>query len=81
MSLAQRLNQVTPTRHGQQCLTCAWLAQQTEEDRQAFTDWVTNGWSIAQLRANCLEEGLEVSETSFGRHIRNCIKKQTNESR
>ena len=75
MSLAQRLQQVTPTRNGQQCITCAWLDQQTPDDRQAFTDWVGNGWSIAQLRKACFDDGLQVSETSFGRHVRNCVKK------
>lgn len=76
MSLAERLKQAKPRLGPSECHTCAWLQTQTPKDRAAFDDWIANGNSQAQLRRECQIDGLNVSETSFGRHVRNCMKKQ-----
>jgi hypothetical protein len=51
MSLFERLSKAKATRANNGCVTCQWLASLTDADRAAFTDWVDNGSSLAQLHA------------------------------
>lgn len=73
MSLSERLAKIEPRPGPQTCLTCAWLAKQSPEDQAAFEQWVADGRSPAQLRRECMVDGLAVSETAFGRHLKNHV--------
>lgn len=71
MSLSERLKHLKPALGPNDCRTCVWLDQQTVKDQAAFWSWLDEGKPPGQLRRECAEEGLEVSDTSFARHVKN----------
>lgn len=72
MSLAARL-QTVDTEPQKLCRTCAWLREQSDEDQRAFAEWIDSGKPRTHLLDACRAEGLDVSESSLRRHIRNCM--------
>ena len=70
MSLARRLASVQPNNANAGCRTCHWLASITDEDRQAWEDWLADGKSAQQLYEVASVEGLDISLTAFRHHLR-----------
>jgi len=70
MSLADRLNDSNPARSNVGCVTCEWLDTLTAEDRAAFTAWLEQGNSMAQLWEICCQDGLKISLTGFRNHLK-----------
>ena len=71
MSLADRLATITPTTT---CLVCVWYRTLTKRDKDAFNQTATHvpdTYSYAAFYQMCAEEGLQCSETSFKRHLKN----------
>ena len=68
MSLADRLNDVIPSR--QQCKTCCWLDGLPDKDRQAFdTLAAREDVSKSALHRMCREEGLDGSLSALKAHL------------
>ena len=73
MSLANRLSSAVPFRANRGCVTCMWLDELPDADRQAFDDWIRSGNSVAQLWeiASTMEDNpLQVSNTGLRHHIK-----------
>jgi hypothetical protein len=49
------------------------LREQSDEDQRAFAEWIDSGKPRTHLLDACRAEGLDVSESSLRRHIRNCM--------
>lgn len=75
MSLADRLATWEPVARNQ-CRTCAWYATQTDEDKDAYRQFlklIDDGQvARAQVLRVFQEEGLDCTESSFNRHLNTC---------
>lgn len=74
VALADRLNQVPGGRRDlPKCQTGAWLRTQSAANRNAFNKWVEAGNNKLILLEQCKLEGLDVTASSFYRHLNsNC---------
>jgi hypothetical protein len=55
------------------CLTCLWYDQLSGTEKEAFDQLAAREDVYKRdLLDMCAEEGLQCSETSFRRHMRNC---------
>lgn len=52
------------------CKTCDFYNTLDEADRRAFDDWVAADKPVAALRRACQRQGLDISESSFMRHVK-----------
>lgn len=85
MSLADRLGplRLAPTPG---CGVCDWYGQLSQEDRDAFDDWLASGGNVSYLWRSCSaltdEHGnrvpnpLRLGPSAFDRHIREHHHKQ-----
>ena len=74
MALSDRLNSVTANRANRGCVTCRWLVELPDTDREAFKAWITAGKSVLQLHELCAtdpDNPLPVSFTALRNHLRN----------
>lgn len=73
MSLANRLAEVVPTRSNRGCQTCHWLSTLTPQDNKAFSAWIDEKRSVAQLwdiATSETDNPLKVSMTGLRHHVR-----------
>lgn len=75
MSLSVRLSGVIPNRSNRGgCVTCQWVADLPEPDRQAWDQWIADKRSLSQLweiASADPDNSYPVSLTALRYHVRN----------
>lgn len=73
MSLVKRLSAVQPIKANTGCETCQWLDSLPADDRDAINQWVSDGFSVAQLHDICVnyaDNPLPVTDSAFRNHLK-----------
>jgi hypothetical protein len=57
------------------CSVCRWLETQDPSIKSAMEDWIKDGLSREKLLWVCQGYGLDVKQTTFRKHVRECLLK------